>query len=430
MNRLTYIIILFLFLVIPCTELLAVERFPPPEFESHTLPQTVVPAVKSDVYQYVDVAVLLAALSLASYLAIKKRSRRGLFILTVFSLIYFGFWRKGCICPIGSVQNVTLTVFDSGYAAPLFVLLFFLLPLIFTLFFGRTFCAAVCPLGAIQDVFLLRPVSVPRWLESSLRVIAYIYLGIAILLAATGSAFIICRYDPFISFFRRTGSLNMLVLGMCFLIIGFFIGRPYCRFFCPYGIILRQLSRVSRHNVTITPDECIKCRLCENACPFGSIQEPSTQWPEKAHIKNKNRLAFLLILLPVLIFAGGFIGKSLSGSASRVHVTVRLAERIYAEDAGLAEGTTDASTAFRGTGKDVKELYGEAASIKEQMTTGGWFLGAFIGLVIGLKLTATSIEWQRTEFQAERADCFACGRCYKYCPKEHVRIKTLKQESS
>ncbi|TFG49923.1 MAG: hypothetical protein E4H40_02135 [Candidatus Brocadiia bacterium] len=93
----------------------------------------------------------------------------------------------------------------------------------------------------------------------------------------------------------------------------------------------------------------------------------------------------------------------------------------------MIQGTNDASNAFRGTGKNSKELFAEAASIKDNMTIGGWFLGAFIGLVIGLKLISSSIEWQRTEYQAERADCFACGRCFKYCPREHVRIKKLKQ---
>ena len=89
----------------------------------------------------------------------------------------FCFLREGCVCPIGSTQNIVLSIFDKDYAVPLVVLAFFLLPLLFTLFFGRTFCAGVCPLGAIQDLVLLRPAKVPRWAESALRLIAYVYLG-------------------------------------------------------------------------------------------------------------------------------------------------------------------------------------------------------------------------------------------------------------
>ncbi|MHC4574445.1 MAG: 4Fe-4S binding protein [Planctomycetota bacterium] len=132
------------------------ERFPPPEFESgYELPPVtnITQAVpRGDIYEYLDVAVLLAALGLSSYLVLKKRSRRWIFGLMIFSLAYFGFWRKGCVCPIGGIQNVVLSLFDASYAMPVTVTLFFLLPLIFTLFFGRTFCAAVCPLGAIQDL--------------------------------------------------------------------------------------------------------------------------------------------------------------------------------------------------------------------------------------------------------------------------------------
>ncbi|NIL97025.1 MAG: 4Fe-4S binding protein, partial [Planctomycetales bacterium] len=61
---------------------------------------------------------------------------------------------------------------------------FFLLPLVFTLFFGRTFCAAVCPLGAVQELVSVRHVRVPRWLDQSLGMLAYIYLGAAVILAA------------------------------------------------------------------------------------------------------------------------------------------------------------------------------------------------------------------------------------------------------
>jgi len=107
-------------------------------------------------------AVLFAALSLSAWLVLKRRSRPGLFALTIFSVIYFGFWRKGCVCAVGSVQNMVAAVVDPAYEVPLVVLVFFLLPLIFALLFGRVFCAAVCPLGAVQELVAIRPVWSPR----------------------------------------------------------------------------------------------------------------------------------------------------------------------------------------------------------------------------------------------------------------------------
>ncbi|MHC4569582.1 MAG: 4Fe-4S binding protein [Planctomycetota bacterium] len=408
------------------------EQFPPPDFveTQHVMPSPTTPHPRPDIYEYLDAAVLLAALGLSSYLVLRKRSRRAVFVLMLFSLFYLGFWREGCVCPIGSTQNIVLSVFDRDYAVPLVVLAFFLLPLLFTLFFGRTFCAAVCPLGAVQDLVLLRPSKVPRWAESALRLIAYVYLGAAVLFAATGSAFLICRYDPFVSFFRLTGGLNLLVLGACFLLIGVFVGRPYCRFVCPYGIILRQLSRISKWRVTITPDECVHCKLCEDACPFGAIREPATEWPSQEYAKARKRLAMLILLVPVLMFAGGWMTSGIKHMTSRMHETVRLAERIHAEETGRVTDSTDASAAFRATGTPIEELYDEAEGIRAQFDTGGWILGAFVGLVAGMKLIGLSVWRQRTDYEAGRASCLACGRCYKYCPREHVRLEELKEPTS
>jgi ferredoxin len=406
-----------------------VERFPPPDFveTDHVLPSPTTPGPRQDVYEYIDAAVLLFALALASYLVLKKRSRHAILALMIFSLLYFGFWRVGCVCAVGSPQNVVLSIFDAEYVVPITVVAFFLLPLVFTLFFGRTFCAAVCPLGAVQDLVLQYPVKVPSWVESVLRLFAYIYLGAAVLFAATGSAFIICRYDPFISIFRLSGSLNILILGGCLLLIGVFVGRPYCRFICPYGVILRNLSRLSKWRVTITPDECIQCRLCEDACPFGAIKKPAAQWPEQEYHVAKKRLAFLILLLPVLVFLGGWAGSSLKDVTSQAHETVRLAKQIYLEDTGETEEVTDASTAFRATGQEIKTLYEQASNIRARFESGGWILGGFIGLVIGLKLIGLSVWRQRTDYEADRASCLACGRCFEYCPREHVRLKKAKE---
>jgi polyferredoxin len=407
-------------------------RFPPPEFESsYQRPSPAVPGPRQDIYEYVDAIVLVMALGLSSYLALRKRSRRAIFILMVFSLLYFGFWRKGCVCSVGAIQNITLSIFDRDYAVPVVVVVFFFLPLVSALFFGRIFCAAVCPLGAIQDLVLLRPVSVPSWLESSLQLFAYIYLGAAVMFAATGSAFVICRYDPFVSFFHLSGNLNILILGACFLLVGLFVGRPYCRFFCPYGVLLGQLSRLSKWHVNITPDECVRCRLCEDSCPFGAIRKPTGQgqdWLSRDYSKDKKRLAFLILLLPVLVLLGGWVGFSLKTVTSRMDATVRLAERIYSEENDKAAVTTDASLAFRATGKEIKQLYEDASNIRARFGRSGWVLGGFMGLVIGLKLIGVSVWRRREDYEPDRARCLACGRCFQYCPKERVRLKKAKDQ--
>lgn len=428
MTRFAYIITGLSILLILCAVGLGAERFPPPDFESgYQRPSPTFPSPRQTVYEYVDVAVLLAVLSLASYLVLRKRSRRAIFALMVFSLLYFGFWRKGCVCSIGAIQNVTLSIFDPNYAMPITVAAFFLLPLVFTLFFGRTFCAAVCPLGVIQDLVLLRPVSVPNWLESGLRLFAYVYLGAAIAFAATGSAFLICRYDPFVAFFRLSGNFNIVVLGACFLVVGIFIGRPYCRFVCPYAVILRQVSRLSKWRVSITPDECVQCRLCEDSCPFGAIRAPATDWPVYDYDKSKKRLAFLIILLPILALACGWMVSRTKHVTSRMHPAVRLAERVHLEQIGQVEGTTDVSDAFWATGRPVDELYEQASAIRAKFGLSGWLFGGFVGLVISLKLIAVSLRWQRKDYEADRASCVACGRCFEYCPKEQVRLKKAEE---
>ena len=196
-------IVLFILLIVFSSAFSVVERFPKPDFKSgYVRPVPTAPEPRSVALEYLDLVVLLAALSLASYFALKVRSRKHIFLLMIFSLIYFGYFREGCVCSIGAVQNVTYAMFNTDYAIPLIVVAFFILPLIFSLFFGRAFCAAVCPLGAIQDVMVLKHTNVPRWLSEVLGLFPYIYLGLAVLFASTGAGFIICQYDPFVGFFR------------------------------------------------------------------------------------------------------------------------------------------------------------------------------------------------------------------------------------
>ena len=169
----------------------AEQRFPPPDFESgYRIPSPTTPAARQLWLQYADAGVFLAALGTAVWLIYKKRSRRGLFWLSLFSLAYFGFYRKGCICPIGSPQNVVYGLFNPEYAVPVTVLIFCFAPIVVALFAGRAFCAGVCPQGALQDFMLIKPVKVPPWLEQALSVVPFIFLGAGLIYAGTGTGFV------------------------------------------------------------------------------------------------------------------------------------------------------------------------------------------------------------------------------------------------
>jgi len=403
------------------------QRFPRPDFESgYTQPVPIKPSPRSLFLEYLDVAILFVALSLSAYFALKKRSRNYLFVLMVFSLIYFGFFRKGCVCPIGSIQNISLALFDKTYLIPITVIAFFTLPLIFALFFGRTFCASVCPLGAIQDAVILKPQKIPTWLNNILGLIPYLYLGLAVLFAATGTSFLICKYDPFIGFFRFGFNQNMFIFSTAILLLGVFIARPYCRFLCPYSILLKWSSILSKRHVTITPDECIQCHLCTDSCPFDAINKPTSEKYPGDLVTGKRNFAILLVLMPIIIIIGGWSFSKLSIPLSRNHYIVKVAEQIRLEDTGQVGLTTESSQAFRGTGMPTLELYNKATDVQSQFKIGSWILGSFLAFIIMSKLMNLTLWRRRNDYEPDKGTCVSCGRCFKSCPKEHERLAELK----
>ena len=243
--------------------------------ESYELPVVQRVDPRSTWWYLVDVVLLSVGLVAAALVAHRWRRRWMAVTITLVSLGYFGFFRQGCVCPIGATQNVTASLVDTTLAVPFVVLLFFLLPLIAALLVGRVFCGGVCPLGAIQDVVVLRPVQLPRSVDRWGGLLKYVYLGAAVwfaVLPAESREFIICRFDPFVGFFRLNGSALMLSVGGGLLLLGTIVGRPYCRFLCPYGGLLAIISRFALKPVSITPDEQLDCGLCAESCPFGAIR--------------------------------------------------------------------------------------------------------------------------------------------------------------
>jgi ferredoxin len=400
----------------------AQQRFPKPEFETgYVLPNTVTPEPRANALEYMDVAVLLVVLSVAAWLAIRKRSRQGILWLSLFTFIYFGFYRQGCICAVGSVQNVALTLSDPGYKISLTVLLFFLLPLVFSLFFGRVFCAGACPLGAIQDLIILKPLSLPSWVRKTLGMIPYIYLGLAILFVVTKTDFIICRYDPFVGIYRINATFLMTVLGIAFLLTGLFIARPYCRFLCPYGVLLHWTSKVSKWHLTITPSKCIKCKLCTPSCPFDAIDYPTDPAITGNSRQGVKKFLLYAFLIPLWVAAGSYTGWKAHAWLSKANKNVYLAELLISRPEVKNDLNNIDVQTFLSSGKTMEILVEESKAIRAAFKTGSTILGAFLGLVIGLTLLNQLIFRRNDVYQPNRGYCVSCGRCMDYCPVDRKR---------
>jgi NosR/NirI family transcriptional regulator, nitrous oxide reductase regulator len=410
------------------------QRFPQPEFHTeYQMPEKVEPAPRSGTMEYIDLLILISVLALSTFIIFKKRSRKWIIWISFFTLIYFGFYRNGCICSIGALQNVGLSLFADFYTVPLTVLAFFAIPMILALFFGRIFCGSACPLGVIQDLVIFKPIKLSKSLRTGLGVIPFIYLALALLFAITNTDFIICKYDPFVGIFRVSAEFGMVILGAVFLISGMFIARPFCRFFCPYGALLKICSLNSRHHLSITPEDCINCNLCKDACPFQAIEYPNEDEIVKKDDKKFRKFIVYALLIPVFIVLGGYVVSLNYKVLSTYHPDVKLAAKIISDS---GENNTDDIyvETFLASERTVGELLQDAQIIQNKFKTGSWILGAFIGFVIAVSLLNLFIFRKRKIYEPNKGNCFSCGRCMEYCPvgkpdhpyfEEHPEMRRL-----
>jgi NosR/NirI family nitrous oxide reductase transcriptional regulator len=175
--------------------------------------------------------------------------------------------------------------------------------------------------------------------------------------------------------------------------------------------------------MSITPSECIKCKLCKDSCPFDAIEIPIDKAYRKPEVTRKNLRSFILYvaLIPVLVVLGGWIGSKSHVFLSRVHPDVYLAELMISNPELKEDETNLDIQAFLESGDTFEELVDQASVIRTKFKKGGMALGGFIGLALGLTLMNQVVFRRREDYEPHKGDCFSCGRCMDFCPVDRSK---------
>lgn len=409
----------------------AQNRFPKPDFESgYQYPDLQYAVPNETLWVILDLLLLVALMGIVTWALYKKHTRGPIFWVSLISVGYFGFFREGCVCSIGSIQNIALALVDDSYHLPLTVLLFFLLPILFAYLFGRVFCAGVCPFGALQELVNVKNYRISEAITAALKVIPWLYLIFAVLYAVTRSQFIICQFDPFIGIFRLGGDMGLILFGALLLVMSIFTGRPFCRFLCPYGALLSLFSSVSIWKIKLTRKSCINCELCHNSCPVDAIRPPYANKLKESRSAGVRRLLGYFVVLPIMIVAGALLMRIASPNLSRAHKDVRLYDQVIQHEAQPEEELSLELEAFYGQGRSVEEITALYEAKVVEYRFWSTIAGALIGLVIGLALIRLSVKRSRKQYEINHANCVACGQCFSYCPQNKQMNESHKPSES
>ena len=131
----------------------------------------------------------------------------------------------------------------GALAAPLLMLI---VALIYPLA-GRSghYCANICPFGSAQELagkLSRRKLRITPRVLKLLSVLRNLLWGVLMALLLTGTCTAWIDYELFTAFLYSSASVWVTVLAVLFLVLSVWVPRPYCRFVCPTGALIKSVE--------------------------------------------------------------------------------------------------------------------------------------------------------------------------------------------
>ena len=196
------------------------------------------------------------------------------------SLLAFGVFFGPEPSPMHPVKDFVFRLAAMGKPMVLFAG-FFAVLLLASIVLNRSICAWGCQFGVLQDLIhrifrnkkdtksVVSAYKPPFWLSNTVRIASF--LGM-VFTAVILSFDLFGKFDPFTIFDPVGLGITAAVFAGIVLIASIFIYRPFCYFFCPFGLLSWFASRLSIIKIRINRETCTDCTLCVRACPSNAMK--------------------------------------------------------------------------------------------------------------------------------------------------------------
>lgn len=190
--------------------------------------------------------VALVVVLLGAVVPLFYNNRRLHLVQLAVNVVVLGLWTGTFVS-----YTLFLRVFSGGVslsaigalAAPLLMLI---VALIYPLA-GRSghYCANICPFGSAQELagkLSRRKLRITPRVLKRLSVLRNLLWGVLMALLLTGTCTAWIDYELFTAFLYSSASVWVTVLAALFLVLSVWVPRPYCRFVCPTGALIKSVE--------------------------------------------------------------------------------------------------------------------------------------------------------------------------------------------